>query len=201
MVFYIHDQGARGITPVDSLLRQSGVPKVSRISAINRIHPGAPADAQHSLENYLENEVPDRQSSRRQAIFAGDVMHSPVQTVRPEQSLAAAARLLQEGGYHHLPVVNDSQQLCGILSDRDLLRYIANHPGTDPATVAVGTVMTARVISVAAETEIRVIAEVMCSQRISALPVVAEDSRLTGIVTRSDILRTLVQAAPLELWV
>ena len=49
------------------------------------------------------------------------------------------------------------------------------------------------------ETEIRLIADVLIKERIGAMPIVDEKEKLVGIVTRSDILRTVVKA-PLELW-
>jgi acetoin utilization protein AcuB len=51
------------------------------------------------------------------------------------------------------------------------------------------------------DTSIRDIARVFFEERIGAVPIVDRGETLVGIVTRSDILRTILNSAPLELWV
>ena len=54
------------------------------------------------------------------AMLVSAVMTSFVVTVEPEQRLYAAASLLREGRFRHLPVVRDGQ-VVGIISDREEL--------------------------------------------------------------------------------
>ena len=52
------------------------------------------------------------------------------------------------------------------------------------------------------DTEIRLIARTMFEQKIGAMPILSEeDDSMVGILTRSDILRTVVNRAPFELWI
>src|ERR1041384_4487516 len=44
----------------------------------------------------------------------------PVVTVAPTDSIDRAIELMEDHGFHHL-VVTDANQVCGILSDRDIL--------------------------------------------------------------------------------
>ncbi|WP_037845695.1 CBS domain-containing protein [Streptomyces sp. NRRL F-2747] len=53
---------------------------------------------------------------------AGDVMSAPAITVRAEETVAAAARLMTRRGIERLPVVDVEDRLVGIVTRRDLLR-------------------------------------------------------------------------------
>lgn len=53
---------------------------------------------------------------------AGEIMSEPVATVRPNAPLAEAGRLMDRHEVSCLPVVDDSGQLLGVVSPRDLLR-------------------------------------------------------------------------------
>jgi CBS domain-containing protein len=56
------------------------------------------------------------------ATTAGELMTTPVLTVRPHQTVAQAVRLLHHFDIKHLPVVGEAGQLVGIVSRGDLLR-------------------------------------------------------------------------------
>lgn len=60
--------------------------------------------------------------------------------------------------------------------------------------------MTPKVITAGEQAEIRTIAEVMCIQATGAISIANEQVEVVGMVARSDILRTLVHQAPLDLW-
>jgi CBS domain-containing protein len=52
--------------------------------------------------------------------------------VRPKDSVAAAVRHMEEGGYRHLPVVDEAGQPVGVLSVKRIVHYLAEH---FPATI------------------------------------------------------------------
>jgi acetoin utilization protein AcuB len=96
-------------------------------------------------------------------------------------------------------VVDDSDRLLGILTDRDLRQVIFDPAiqeqlGNLPRALnllTVKEVMTWGVITVAPEAEIRQAARLMREQKIGALPVV-EGDRVVGILTETDIVKTFV---------
>ena len=53
------------------------------------------------------------------------VMTGQPQTITPDKPFCHALHLMYEGGYHHIPVVDDSGRPLGILSARDALRLDA----------------------------------------------------------------------------
>jgi CBS domain-containing protein len=55
---------------------------------------------------------------------AKDVMETSLVTLRPRDPLLKAARLLAKEQFSSLPVVDDEGELIGILTIRDLLRYM-----------------------------------------------------------------------------
>ncbi|WP_203924500.1 CBS domain-containing protein [Rugosimonospora africana] len=61
---------------------------------------------------------------------AADLMSSPATTIRPDASIARAARLMEAARVKRLPVVDDADRLVGIVSRRDLVRPYAR-PDSD----------------------------------------------------------------------
>ena len=97
-------------------------------------------------------------------------------------------------------MVLGGRRLCGVISDRDVLRHLSPFAGTpgeqrrDEATLKVHAhqVMTRHPITVAPWTDVLSAAEIMVERRISCLPVVDEAEKLVGVVTWKDLLHAVV---------
>jgi len=51
--------------------------------------------------------------------------------VHPKQAIGVAIKLMEEGGYRHLPVVDEKGKALGILSVKRIVHYLVEHfPGT-----------------------------------------------------------------------
>jgi CBS domain-containing protein len=51
--------------------------------------------------------------------------------VHRKDSVGAAIRKMEEGGYRHLPVVDEADRLVGVLAVKQIVRYLVEHfPGT-----------------------------------------------------------------------
>ena len=129
-------------------------------------------------------------------------------TLLPGTSITDAWKLFRERRFRHVPVVTEQGKIFGIISDRDLLRYAATTGKVPPytedmpeASISIDMMTKTRVIASSQDTEIRQIARMLFEQRVGAMPIVTDDGIVRGIITRSDILRTIVNHAPLELWV
>lgn len=112
------------------------------------------------------------------ATTAADIMTTPVVTVGPDTPVAEIAALLRRKAISAVPVVDDGGHVIGLVSEYDLL----SKTGTVSADI-----MTTSVISVSADTLISDIRRLLIEQRIRRLPVV-QDGRLTGIVSRRDLV-------------
>jgi CBS domain-containing protein len=90
---------------------------------------------------------------------------------------------------HHLPVVDGSQSVIGIVTRRDL-QLAARCYGTAP--VEVSEVMHTPVITITPDSALRDAADRMRREGIGSLPVCdSEDGHLVGIITETDLLRAL----------
>jgi CBS domain-containing protein len=117
-----------------------------------------------------------------------DVASSAVVVVGPEHSVGEAARLMDR---HRVgsAVVTDAEQLAGILTERDVLRAVAQ--GADPEATKVADRMTRDVVTVGPEWDLIEAAEEMARRRIRHL-VVFEGGQLLGVLSVRDVLPHLL---------
>ena len=114
----------------------------------------------------------------------GEIMTRQVATVPPTMSVSDVAAFLAERRLDGVPVVDDGGQVLGMLSELDLI-------GRQGATAA--DIMSRQVTSVGEDTDVDEVGRLFVNQRLRRVPVVAE-GRLVGIVSRSDLLRGILQA-------
>jgi CBS domain-containing protein len=141
-----------------------------------------------------------------------DLMTGDVVTVNRGHSIWHAAQIMLDRDVSGLPVVDDSGDLVGIVTEGDLLRRIElgteglSWAGQTPAILeqrirtyikshswSVDDVMTTQVISVGEETPLGGAATLMDQNRIKRVPVVRE-GKLVGILSRKDLLRVIAAA-------
>jgi acetoin utilization protein AcuB len=136
-----------------------------------------------------------------ESIRVGDRMTPAPSTVRPTAKVADAVRLMREAKIRHLPVVDASKRLVGIVTDRDLRQVILDprleeRLGGGLASALEGLtvrdIMTWTVFTVRPETEIRDAARLLHHRKIGALPVV-KNERLVGILTETDVIRVFAE--------
>lgn len=117
-----------------------------------------------------------------------DVASSAVVAVGPAQSLREATQLMAK---HRVgsAVVQDAEQLIGILTERDVLNAVAS--GTLPDEVTVQDIMTADVVTVGPDWDLVEAAGEMARRRIRHL-VVYEGGQLLGVLSVRDVLPALL---------
>ena len=132
---------------------------------------------------------------------ARQVMTTPVVTVGPHTHLKELAGILIEHGIGAVPVVDDSGELAGIVSEKDLLALETNPDPTAqerpvayhrPPGRTAAEVMTRDVIAVAPDTDVSQIARLMLKHRIKTVPVV-DGGKVVGMVSRRDVLKVLAR--------
>ncbi|MDF5728395.1 MAG: CBS domain-containing protein [Rhizonema sp. PD38] len=143
-----------------------------------------------------------------------DVMSRNPIVVRTETPLNEAIKILAERHFSGLPVVDDSGQLVGIISETDLMwqetgvtppAYIMFLDSViylkNPATYerdlhkalgqTVGEVMSKNPITISPEKTVTEAAKLMHDRKIHRLPVLDSESQVIGILTRGDIIRAM----------
>jgi CBS domain-containing protein len=117
-----------------------------------------------------------------------DVMTVKPVTVTPVSSVARAARCMLENKITVLPVVKDGL-LAGVLTNRDLMRFILNEYPNLGKDIPVNHYMTDEVITIEEITSLLEIHRIMGAHRIRSLPVMRK-RELVGIITRTDLMRS-----------
>jgi CBS domain-containing protein len=112
-------------------------------------------------------------------------------TVDPDSSIVAAARIMEEKGFRHLPVQR-AGELVGLISDRDVALGTGGLRDEEMGLLEglpqrVEEVMRSPVICVESDERGPVAASRMIEQKVGALPV-PEDGRLVGIVTETNLV-------------
>ncbi len=191
-------------------LRRRRVEAVSRTNPAHPIRDKSKESEEDEASPFASPKQPSaqrryRESSREggqrgaagQAVTAHDIMTTNVVSLAPETTVPDAWQIVAERRLRYVPVLSQQRELLGIVSDRDLLLSLGSPEEDRP----ISEVMSQPVLSAQPDTEIRDIARVMFEERLGTMPVLSADHDLVGIVTRSDILRTLVEHMPFELWI
>ena len=119
-----------------------------------------------------------------------EIMARQVITIRPEETVAAAARRMAQASIGCLVVAN-AGAVKGIITDRDLaVRCIAE--GDDPRQCTVAQHMTTALVTASPTMDVLDAAHLLVQRRVKRLPVV-EEERLVGLVSLSDIAQALDQ--------
>ena len=114
-----------------------------------------------------------------------DIMTSPAISVDRSENAQVAARTLTQHNIGALPVCTQSGELCGLVTDRDLVtRCLAS--GRSPEQTPIRDIMTGQVTSVEPDMDAAVAAHLMGRLQVRRLPVV-ENGRLCGMVSLGDM--------------
>jgi len=131
-------------------------------------------------------------------------MSKEVITVDADDSMQNAIYILQEQNIKILPVMDDAT-LVGIISDRDLKKASPSDATTLDmhellfliSKIKVRDLMKKPVYIAKSDDTVEEAAALLLEKKISGLPVVDENNRLVGIITRSDIFRVLISLSGL----
>ena len=127
------------------------------------------------------------------------IMTTRVATVHMDDSLRIIAEIFENARFHHLLVV-EGKELCGIISDRDLLKASSpflntvNEQARDLALMnrKAHQIMTRNLVTVTPETSIEDAARLLVQSGVSCLPVVTVDGNLAGILSWKDLFKAFV---------
>ncbi|MCZ8377078.1 MAG: CBS domain-containing protein [Beijerinckiaceae bacterium] len=108
-------------------------------------------------------------------------------TVEPGQSLQQAAALLAEHRIGAVVVAGAGGTIAGILSERDIVRAVANG-GETAMKDRVADHMTRRVVTCVAASPINQVMEIMTAGKFRHVPVVL-DGRLDGMISIGDVVK------------
>jgi CBS domain-containing protein len=120
---------------------------------------------------------------------AGDIMHRGAQWIPAHETLDRAAQLMRELGVGALPISDENERLCGILTDRDIVVGCVAM-GHDPAKVTAGEMAKGTPRWIDADADVGDVLREMQENQIRRLPVI-ENKRLVGMISESDVVEHL----------
>jgi CBS domain-containing protein len=140
-----------------------------------------------------------------------DVMTPHAITVGPEYTLGDVARLMVERDIRALPVVDEGGALIGMITHRELLRFLIPHfvhrtktgefhaptrsqlqrGSSDPQLIPAKEAMARSVLCLAEDQTLSDVANLMSSKDVDRFPVVREGV-VVGFLTRADVVRRLI---------
>lgn len=138
-------------------------------------------------------------------MLVGEVMTSPAITVHEAATVKQAIGLLQMHSITAMPVIDDHDDIVGVVSEADVIReMVLPDPrahevpvqlASPPFHCRVTDVMSHHPLTVSGRTELAQAAELMTSTAVKSLPVV-DRGRVVGVISRGDIIRLLAREDP-----
>jgi CBS domain-containing protein len=120
------------------------------------------------------------------------IMSTDLVTIRPDENLAAARALMHDKRIHHLPVVDDQEELIGLVTLTNVLAATDSFLRDDDSRIhakeiVVKDMMVTDVATVDEHASLRQAALFLERHRIGCLPVMSGD-KLKGIITDTDFV-------------
>jgi CBS domain-containing protein len=120
---------------------------------------------------------------------ARDIMHRGARYIPKGETLDRAAQMMRDLDVGALPISDDNDRLCGILTDRDIVvKCIAM--GHDPAKVTAGDLAEGTPRWIDANADVQDVLHEMESHQIRRLPVI-DNKRLVGVISEADLAHNL----------
>lgn len=182
---------------------------IIRFDAIFRLSEGTNEIQQ--ANNYLRDA--DDVTSLITTVFqtVKHIMTEQVICLSAEDNLGKAMEAMKNGRLRHIPIIDPEWELIGILSDRDVLRYLPfvggqRLPGNDEfrsslfhvderdpsLDLPISRIMTRNVSYIKPNCTFYNAVKMLFEQKISCLPIVDDHKKLRGIITVTDIMRALL---------
>jgi len=112
-----------------------------------------------------------------------------LQTILPEQSVHDAVKQLNQHNIGGLPVCDDSGDLVGIITERDIMRLCADVECATAMARRVGAVMTRNLVTATADDSVESVMRTMTERRIRHLPIL-EGNQLVNIISIGDVVKS-----------
>jgi CBS domain-containing protein len=116
------------------------------------------------------------------------IMNQNVHSCRLGDSLETAASIMWEHDLGCLPVLNSSEEIVGMVTDRDICMACFTQ-GLAPHNIRVSSAMSQAVFSCAPDDSIQQAAEMMSSHQVRRLPVLKMNGKIVGIISLNDLAR------------
>ncbi len=132
-------------------------------------------------------------------MIVSDLMTENVIALQQEEDLSIASDLMSENGIRHLPVIDSTGELLGLISHRDLVKVAYTTADYLPLSdlnqllrkTKVKEIMVREIETVSPDTEIEEAGTIIMENKLGCIPV-CDGTHLVGILTESDFVRYVV---------
>jgi CBS domain-containing protein len=149
-------------------------------------------------------------------LLAKNIMTLDVVTILPDASIGELSKILLKNKVSGVPVVDEEGKLVGIVTEADIIKenikvqfpfyfdplmvsaYVVdfekyNEDIKDYLNTKVEAVMNHRVKTADPSTPVTEVADMMVSNKINRIPIVDDDKKILGIITRADIIKSMIE--------
>ncbi len=117
-----------------------------------------------------------------------DCMTTKLVTLRPDMEIGEAIKILLKHKISGASVVDEDKKLVGMLSEKDCLRIFANGAYNSLPGAVVEQYMSREVTTIDSDADIFTAADIFLKNPFRRLPIVDDEGRLLGQISRRDIL-------------
>ena len=139
----------------------------------------------------------DEMNSNNENFLLSQLLTREVISVSQNKTIYNAIKLLAENNVGALPVLNNSMELCGIISERDIIREMSKNIAVNFKKSFINSIMTSKVITIDKNKKSEDIMDIMSKNKIRHIPIV-EKKILIGIVSIGDVVKRLLEKFNLE---
>ena len=133
--------------------------------------------------------------------YVKDIMTKEVKSAHTGQNLSDVSKLLREGSFHHVPIL-DNDKPVGLITSTDLYKLIFDIDNTDQRMLdaildsqyTIEGVMTKEIKTIEQTARIREAADMLSTGSMHSLLVVDDKGAMLGILTSTDLIRHLSEA-------
>ncbi len=136
-------------------------------------------------------------NSNNENVLISQLLTRDVISVSENKTINNAIKLLAENNIGALPVLNNSMELCGIISERDIIREMSKNIVVNFKKSFINSIMTSKVITIDKSKKSEEIMDIMSKNKIRHIPIV-EKKVLIGIVSIGDVVKRLLEKINLE---
>lgn len=142
-------------------------------------------------------------SSLARQIFLKDIMKMPPIVLNIDDPFSLVEKTLREHRIKHLPIVNDSSQLVGIITLSDLYRTVAPRRRPEDGSFfytedqlnqfILGAIMTRNPMVLKSDNNLYEALKLMSDSGCGCVPIVDNKGRMEGIITQTDMVKRVAE--------
>ena len=136
-------------------------------------------------------------NSITQNSLISQLLKRKIVSINENKPIFKAINILAKHNIGALPVLNSKRELCGIISERDILRQLSKDIRINLKISLINSIMTSQVITINRNINSEVIMDIMTKHKVRHIPIV-DKKVLIGIVSIGDVVKRLLEKFNLE---